>query len=88
MAAGSEQCNGAINQLVVSGSAAVAAAIVPFAAYRHYGNSFKWMLYGDDDTLWYMPGGRAWRRCCGMTAAPAGFVAWLWLIACALLGMG
>ncbi|KAG2453869.1 hypothetical protein HYH02_002076 [Chlamydomonas schloesseri] len=30
------------------------AAAAPFAAYRHYGDSFKWMLYGDDDTLFYL----------------------------------
>lgn len=29
---------------------------MPFAAYKHYGDTFKWMLYGDDDTLFYMPG--------------------------------
>eukprot|EP00198_Chlamydomonas_reinhardtii_P006618 XP_001695954.1 predicted protein [Chlamydomonas reinhardtii] len=30
------------------------AAVAPFAAYRHYGDTFKWMLYGDDDTLFYL----------------------------------
>jgi hypothetical protein len=32
------------------------AAIVPFFAYRQYGNTFKWLLYGDDDTIFFMPG--------------------------------
>ncbi|KAG2434057.1 hypothetical protein HXX76_007785 [Chlamydomonas incerta] len=30
------------------------AAAAPFAAYRHYGDTFKWLLYGDDDTLFYL----------------------------------
>ncbi|GFR48863.1 hypothetical protein Agub_g10817 [Astrephomene gubernaculifera] len=30
------------------------AALAPFAAHRHYGDTYKWMLYGDDDTLFFM----------------------------------
>lgn len=22
---------------------------------RHYGETYKWLLYGDDDTIFYMP---------------------------------
>ncbi|GFR41913.1 hypothetical protein Agub_g2705 [Astrephomene gubernaculifera] len=32
------------------------AAMAPFAAHRHFGNTYKWMLYGDDDTLFFMRG--------------------------------
>ncbi|KXZ46964.1 hypothetical protein GPECTOR_39g458 [Gonium pectorale] len=28
----------------------------PFMAHRYYGPTYKWMLLGDDDTLWFMPG--------------------------------
>ncbi|GFR50740.1 hypothetical protein Agub_g13004 [Astrephomene gubernaculifera] len=28
----------------------------PFLAHRHYGGSYRWMLLGDDDTLWFMRG--------------------------------
>ncbi|KAG2449429.1 hypothetical protein HYH02_005576 [Chlamydomonas schloesseri] len=28
----------------------------PFMAHRHYGPTYKWMLLGDDDTLWFMLG--------------------------------
>ncbi|KAG2454903.1 hypothetical protein HYH02_000733 [Chlamydomonas schloesseri] len=34
------------------------AAVAPFAAHRHYGDSYKWMLYGDDDTVFFLPGVR------------------------------
>ncbi|KAG2501562.1 hypothetical protein HYH03_000069 [Edaphochlamys debaryana] len=30
------------------------AAAAPFAAHRHFGESYKWMMYGDDDTLFYI----------------------------------
>ncbi|GLI68035.1 hypothetical protein VaNZ11_012358 [Volvox africanus] len=30
------------------------AAVAPFAAHRHFGETYKWMLYGDDDTLFFM----------------------------------
>ncbi|KAG2491057.1 hypothetical protein HYH03_010503 [Edaphochlamys debaryana] len=32
------------------------AAVTPFLAHKHFGETYKWMLYGDDDTLFYMPG--------------------------------
>lgn len=38
---------------------------VPFMAHRHYGPTYKWMLLGDDDTLWFMHGGvrgEGWTR--------------------------
>ncbi|GLC47874.1 hypothetical protein PLESTB_000035100 [Pleodorina starrii] len=31
------------------------AAMAPFLAHEHFGESYKWMLYGDDDTVFYMP---------------------------------
>ncbi|KAG2453861.1 hypothetical protein HYH02_002068 [Chlamydomonas schloesseri] len=31
------------------------AAIAPFMAHEHFGESYKWLLYGDDDTIFYMP---------------------------------
>ncbi|GIL79838.1 hypothetical protein Vretimale_12458 [Volvox reticuliferus] len=31
------------------------AAMAPFLAHQYFGESYKWMLYGDDDTLFYMP---------------------------------
>ncbi|GFR48861.1 hypothetical protein Agub_g10815, partial [Astrephomene gubernaculifera] len=30
------------------------AALAPFMAHKYFGESYKWMLYGDDDTLFYM----------------------------------
>mgnify|MGYP001807589957 CR=1 FL=1 len=38
------------------------AAVTPFLAHKHFGETYKWMLYGDDDTLFYMSG--ASRVCC------------------------
>eukprot|EP00198_Chlamydomonas_reinhardtii_P009698 XP_001699035.1 predicted protein [Chlamydomonas reinhardtii] len=32
------------------------AAVTPFLAHKHFGETYKWMLYGDDDTLFYMSG--------------------------------
>lgn len=32
------------------------AALVPFLAHREVGNTYKWLLYGDDDTVWFMAG--------------------------------
>ncbi|KXZ51887.1 hypothetical protein GPECTOR_11g321 [Gonium pectorale] len=32
------------------------AAVAPFLAHEHFGDTYKWMLYGDDDTLFYMTG--------------------------------
>lgn len=32
----------------------VRAAVVPFFAHQHYGPTYKWLLYGDDDTVWFM----------------------------------
>lgn len=32
------------------------AALVPFLAYQALGNTFKWLLYGDDDTLFFLDG--------------------------------
>lgn len=29
-------------------------AIAPFLAHQHYGDSYKWMIFGDDDTLYFM----------------------------------
>ncbi|GIL79929.1 hypothetical protein Vretifemale_9167 [Volvox reticuliferus] len=29
-------------------------AVAPFAAHRHFGKTYKWMLYGDDDTVFFM----------------------------------
>ncbi|GIL77275.1 hypothetical protein Vretimale_3047 [Volvox reticuliferus] len=34
------------------------AALAPFAAHLHFGDTYKWMLYGDDDTVFFMPGVR------------------------------
>ncbi|EFJ48850.1 hypothetical protein VOLCADRAFT_90525 [Volvox carteri f. nagariensis] len=34
------------------------AAVAPFAAHRQFGDKYKWMLYGDDDTVFFMPGVR------------------------------
>lgn len=31
------------------------AAMAPFLAHTSFGQSYKWMLYGDDDTVFYMP---------------------------------
>ncbi|GIL52680.1 hypothetical protein Vafri_8499 [Volvox africanus] len=30
-------------------------AMAPFLAHQYFGETYKWMLYGDDDTLFYMP---------------------------------
>lgn len=32
------------------------AAIVPFLAHKQLGDTYKWLLYGDDDTVWFMEG--------------------------------
>lgn len=32
------------------------AAVTPILAHAHYGNTYKWMLYGDDDTIFYTSG--------------------------------
>lgn len=32
------------------------AAIVPFLAYQALGESFKWLFYGDDDTVFFLDG--------------------------------
>ncbi|GIL93811.1 hypothetical protein Vretimale_188 [Volvox reticuliferus] len=32
------------------------AAVTPFLAHLHFGDKYKWMLYGDDDTIFYMTG--------------------------------
>ena len=32
------------------------AAIVPFLAHKQLGDTYKWLLYGDDDTVWFMDG--------------------------------
>ncbi|GLI65997.1 hypothetical protein VaNZ11_009692 [Volvox africanus] len=32
------------------------AAVTPFLAHMHFGDTYKWMLYGDDDTIFYMTG--------------------------------
>lgn len=29
---------------------------VPFIAHRQLGDTYKWLLYGDDDTVWFMDG--------------------------------
>ncbi|KAK9803733.1 hypothetical protein WJX73_008989 [Symbiochloris irregularis] len=29
------------------------AALAPFLAHKHFGDSYKWLLYGDDDTLFF-----------------------------------
>ena len=29
---------------------------VPFIAHKQLGDSYKWLLYGDDDTVWFMDG--------------------------------
>ncbi|KAG2501555.1 hypothetical protein HYH03_000062 [Edaphochlamys debaryana] len=31
------------------------AAMAPFLAHEAYGETYKWLLYGDDDTIFYMP---------------------------------
>ncbi|PNH04608.1 hypothetical protein TSOC_009208 [Tetrabaena socialis] len=31
------------------------AAMAPFMAHEYFGETYKWMLYGDDDTIFYMP---------------------------------
>ncbi|KAG2434055.1 hypothetical protein HXX76_007783 [Chlamydomonas incerta] len=31
------------------------AAAAPFMAHEHFGETYKWLLYGDDDTIFYMP---------------------------------
>ena len=30
------------------------AALVPYLAHDSFGDSYKWLLYGDDDTVWFM----------------------------------
>lgn len=30
------------------------AALVPYLAHASFGDSYKWLLYGDDDTVWFM----------------------------------
>ena len=30
------------------------AALVPYLAHEAFGDSYKWLLYGDDDTIWFM----------------------------------
>eukprot|EP00891_Asterochloris_glomerata_P009889 jgi/Astpho2/9889/fgenesh1_pg.00152_%23_12_t len=30
------------------------AALVPYLAHKALGDSYKWLLYGDDDTVWFM----------------------------------
>eukprot|EP00798_Chlamydomonas_sp_ICE-L_P001345 gene1344-32706_t len=32
------------------------AALSPFLAHEHYGDTYKWMLYGDDDTIFFPSG--------------------------------
>ncbi|KAK9816820.1 hypothetical protein WJX72_005362 [[Myrmecia] bisecta] len=32
------------------------AALVPFMAHRQLGDTYKWLLYGDDDTVWFIDG--------------------------------
>jgi hypothetical protein len=29
---------------------------VPFVAHKQLGDTYKWLLYGDDDTVWFMDG--------------------------------
>lgn len=29
---------------------------VPFIAHKQIGDNYKWLLYGDDDTVWFMDG--------------------------------
>ena len=29
---------------------------MPFIAHKQLGDSYKWLLYGDDDTVWFMDG--------------------------------
>lgn len=29
------------------------AALVPYLAHAAYGDTYKWLLYGDDDTVWF-----------------------------------
>lgn len=29
------------------------AALVPYLAHASFGDSYKWLLYGDDDTVWF-----------------------------------
>ncbi|GAX82109.1 hypothetical protein CEUSTIGMA_g9537.t1 [Chlamydomonas eustigma] len=31
-------------------------AQAPFLAHKHFGDTYKWMMYGDDDTLFFLPG--------------------------------
>ncbi len=31
--------------------------MTPFMAHKQFGDTYKWMLYGDDDTLFFMTGG-------------------------------
>ncbi|KXZ55598.1 hypothetical protein GPECTOR_2g1148 [Gonium pectorale] len=35
------------------------AAMAPFLAHEAYGETYKWVLYGDDDTVFYMPAVRS-----------------------------
>lgn len=30
------------------------AAVVPFLAYKEVGDTFKWLFYGDDDTVFFI----------------------------------
>ena len=30
------------------------AALVPYLAHASFGDTYKWLLYGDDDTVWFM----------------------------------
>ncbi|KAK9807756.1 hypothetical protein WJX72_008195 [[Myrmecia] bisecta] len=32
------------------------AALMPFLAHRHFGDTYKWLIYGDDDTFWFWDG--------------------------------
>ena len=29
---------------------------MPFLAHEHFGETYKWLLYGDDDTVWFVDG--------------------------------
>ena len=29
---------------------------MPFLAHKQLGDTYKWLLYGDDDTVWFMDG--------------------------------
>ncbi|KAK9807637.1 hypothetical protein WJX72_005062 [[Myrmecia] bisecta] len=30
------------------------AALMPFLAHKHFGDTYKWLLYGDDDTIFFL----------------------------------